>query len=185
MSYIGIDGIFAFGHSFDSFLAAPTYLATTDSFINSTIESQKMSEPSSQLIGSFVKNTYDGILIKSNVVPLVAKLNTNCSINGSSIFYYNHQISNTPSFSYDMYLAAELSCDLVYEKLVSLNKEEDTTVATCSATIVTDQGTSSAAFVLHSNEIDWSIYEYFEDSVQVAASSTELKQFNLSVDLKY
>ncbi len=185
MSYIGTDGIFAFGHSFDSFLAAPTYLASTGSFINSSIESQKMSEPSSQLIGSFVINNYDGILIKPNVAPLVANLNTSCSINGSSIFSYNHQISNTPSFSNDMVLAAELSCDLVYENLVSLNKEEDSTVATCSAKIVTDQDTTNATFVLHSNEIDWSIYLYLEDSVKVAGSSKELKQFNLSVDLKY
>jgi hypothetical protein len=185
MSYISADGVFAFGHSFDSFLAAPTYLASTSSFINSSIESQKMSEPSSQLIGSFVKNNFDGILIKPNVVPLVAKLNTSCSINGSSIFSYNHQISNTLSFSDDMYLATELTCDLVYKKLVSLNKEEDSTVATCSAKIVTDQDTTNATFVLHSNEIDWSIYLYLENSVQVAGSSKELKQFNLSVDLKY
>jgi hypothetical protein len=171
MSYIGTDGIFAFGHSYDLFLAAPTYLATTGSFINSSIESQKMSEPSSQLIGSFVKNNYDGILIKPNVVPLVANLNTSCSIKGSSIFSYNHQISNTPSFSDDMALATELSCDLVYENLVSLNKEEDSIIATCSATIVTDQGTTNATFVLHNKEIDGSIYSYLEDSVQGAAKS--------------
>ncbi len=185
MSYIGTDGIFAFGHSFDSFLAAPTYLATTGSFISSAFESQKMSEPSSQLIGSFVKNEYDGVLIKPNVVPLVAKLKTSCSINGSTIFAYNHQTSNTPSFRSDMELATELSCDLVYEKLVALNKEEDSTVATCGATIVTDQGTTNTTFVLHNKEIDWSIYLYLEDSVNVASGSNQLKQLNLAVDLKY
>ena len=139
MSYFGNGNIFAFGHDFDPFLAAPTYLASTSSFIKSSIESFKMSMPSTQLIGSFVKDDYNGMLIKQNVVPLVANLRTNCSINGQSVFSYNHQISNTPNFENDKELAMNLSSYLIYVELYYLDKEEDSTVATCSAQIVTDQ----------------------------------------------
>ncbi|MGA7161106.1 MAG: hypothetical protein WBZ48_08885 [Bacteroidota bacterium] len=185
MSYIGNGNIFAFGHSFESFLAAPTYLASTGSFINSYTESFKMSEPSTQLVGSFVINDYNGVLIKQNVQPLVAQLSTSCSINGQTVFSYHHQISNTPSFVDDKDFAANLSCYLVYENLVSLNKEADSTVATCTAQIMSDQESKNVTFVLRDNYIDGDIYSYLEDSLLTASSSKELKIFNLSVNLEY
>ena len=185
MSYSANGTAYAFGHSYQPFLAAPTYLASTGSFISSTIESFKMSAPSSQLVGSFVKDNYDGVLIKQSVQPLVAQVNTTCSINGKNIFSYHHQISNTPDFAGDKDLAADLSSYLIYEHLVELGKEEDSTTATCNAQIVTDRDSVNASFILQSDYIDGRIYYYLVDSVLTASNSKELKRLNLSADLKF
>jgi hypothetical protein len=185
MSYLSNENVFAFGHNYQSFLAAPTYLASTKSFITSIEQSFKMSEPSNELIGSFVKDDFNGIVIKKNVVPLIADVNTDCSIEGKSTFSYHHKISNTPSFNYDKSLATNLSCYLLYQEITSQNKSADSVFATCNLQIATDQDIKNKTFVLYNYNIDWEIYSYIEDSVQMAQCSKELKSFNLSIDLKY
>jgi hypothetical protein len=185
MSYLSNENVFAFGHSYQAFLAAPTYLASTKSFIKTDEESFKMSESTNELIGSFVKNDFNGILIRKNVAPLIAEVNTNCSDGGKNIFSYHHQISNTPSFTYDKSLAADLSCYLLYREIANRNKTADSVVATCNLQIATDQEIRNQTFVVQNYDIDMWIYYYIADSIQMAANSKELKTFNLSVDLKY
>jgi hypothetical protein len=185
MSYIGTGSMFAFGHSFQSFLAAPTYLASTASFIKSTGTSFKMSQPTTQFIGSFVKDDYNGILIKPNVNPSIASINTSCSINGTNVFSYNHQISNTQGFYNDFELAADLSCYLLYVRLSSMSKEGDSTKATCTLQLVTDQGTQNTTFILTDRYIDTDIFYYIVDNIQAPANSKNLKTMNLSMNLAY
>jgi hypothetical protein len=185
MSFRENGNIFAFGHSYDSFSAAPTFLACTKSFIQSNYRSFKMSEPTNQFIGSFVKNNYNGILIKENVQPLVANLTTSCAIDNQNAFLLHHQISNTTNFRYDRNLAADLSCYLIYQELIAQYKVQDTAIANCSLQIVSEQESKTTTFTVHEDNVDLYIYYYILDSIQTAANSKELKGFNLSVDLKF
>jgi hypothetical protein len=185
MSYLSNENVFAFGHSYEAFLAAPTYLASTKSFITTGQESFKMSEPSNELIGSFVKNDFNGILIKKNVVPLTAEVNTSCTIDGKSFFSHHHQISNTISFAYDRSLAANLSCYLLYQEVSGQKDIIDSVVATCTLHAATDQETIDKTFVITNNNIDIWIYYYLDTKILWAANTKELKSYDLSIDLQY
>jgi hypothetical protein len=185
MSYINNENVFAFGHSYETFLAAPAYLASTKSFITTDQESFKMSEPSNELVGSFVKNDFNGILIKKNIAPLIADVHTDCSIEGKNFFSYHHQISNTISFAYDRSLAANLSCYILYQEVSGQKDIADSVVATCTLHATTDQETIDRTFVVNNNNIDIWIYYYLDTKIPWAANTKELKSFNLSVDLQY
>jgi hypothetical protein len=183
VSYIDGDTYYGFGHSFYPFLAAPTYLATTGSFIVSNSVSFKMSQPTSERIGAFTKNDYRGILIQKNVSPRVANLKTTCSSNGRVLFSYNHQMSNTLNFSSDQSWAAYLTAYFVYLATSSMGSQSDTLHAFCTAVVASELETKTKTFSLYDTWVDWRIYQYFYDSLQLNAASKELKQFDLSVDL--
>lgn len=183
MSYEDDNAYYGFGHSFYPYLAAPTYLASTGSFIVSYSVSFKMSQPTSELIGAFTKNDYRGILIQKNVSPRVANLKTTCSANGQALFSYNHQMSNTLNFSSDQNWAAYLTAYFVYLATSSMGSQSDTLHAYCTAVVASELETKTKTFSLYDTWVDWRIYQYFYDSLRLNAASKELKQFDLSVDL--
>ncbi len=184
MSYMNNGTDLAFGHSYRTLLAAPTYLASNKTFITTVEGSFKMAEPTQQLIGSFVKDDFNGVMIKENVAPLVANVTTSCSVNGQGAFLYHHQISNTPSFAYDRSLAANLCCYLLYVKMLTAKTSLDTLTAYCEVSIVTDRETRNASFAVRDAYIDAKIYYYIQDSILTSSSNKELKSFSLAVDLR-
>lgn len=185
VSYVGENKYYAFGHPFYPYLAAPTYLATTGSFIVSNDVSFKMSQPTEQLVGAFTKDDYRGILIEKDVPPLVANLTTTCSANGQELFSYDHRMSNTLSFSSDRWWAMYISSYFVYRAELEIGKQDDSLRAVCTATVASEMETKTKSFTLHDRWVDWRIYSYCYDSLQVNEASKELKQFDLSVNLTY
>lgn len=165
MSYVRDDMYYAFGRSFYPYLAAPTYVATTGSFIVSHGVSFKMSQPTEQLVGAFTKNDYRGILIQKDVPPLVANLTTTCSANGQVVFSYHHLMSNTQSFSSDRSWAAYLSGYFIYLGERALGKQDDSLHAACTATVVSELETKTKSFTLYDRWVDWRIYQYCYDSL--------------------
>ncbi|MGE5806199.1 MAG: hypothetical protein ACM34M_10435 [Ignavibacteria bacterium] len=186
ISYFLNEKIYAFGHEYLTFAAAPAYLASAKSFISSYDRSIKMAEPSNELVGSFVKNHYNGILIDRNAVPQVVKLNTICSIKGENIFSYNHQLSNSLNFDSDVITSSDLSCYLIYLRALESNNLSNINMkANCNLEIITDKDSFAVPFFVEGQGIDWAIYSYISQNIQFNDNERRLMNFNLTVSLSY
>jgi len=184
LSFIKEELLFAFGHDFHPFTAAPTFLASTKSFIKSSNISFKMSEPTTQFIGSFVKNDFNGILINKFTTPQVADIQTNCSYKGKSVFSYNHKLSISPDIDFDKTLATDLSCYLIYlNALIPNNIQNKQLSANCNLEIITEKEIRKITFSVNGSGIDWAIYNYITSNVDLIIAENKIKSYSLSVEL--
>jgi hypothetical protein len=178
------DKWYAFGHSYSFFptpLAAPTVLATTATFIESSDLGFKYAQPTSDTVGAFTAQNSFGILVQPGVRPITFPIMTTIQYEEDSPIVLRHRISSTESPAYEKYLGAFATGYAVYVALPAFI-DSDSLFARGSIRIQLQHAVLDTALNIAGTEtIDSDVFDFIDTGLRIAEGGGRIIDFQANI----